>query len=163
MMQPDKLIRIAVWWLSLFTATAASAGEVYKWKDADGRVHFGDKPVGTRAESVELRPSHSAPPGVGPELEAARRERTARLLNEYAVERSEREEARAIAQAATAKRRQRCTEARREQVELEHSSYLYTRDDNGNKQVLPDSEIRQERAKMAALTQALCKGDAGGH
>lgn len=162
-MQPDRLIRLAVWWLPLFTASAAIAGEVYKWKDADGRVHFGDKPDGTRAESVELRPSQSAPQGKGPELEAARRERTARLLNEYAVERSEREEARAKAQAATAERRQRCTEARREQVELEHSAYLYTRDDEGNKQILPDSELRQKRAKVVALAQALCKGEAGGH
>lgn len=30
--------------LAMFAAASASAGEVYKWKDKDGRIHYGDKP-----------------------------------------------------------------------------------------------------------------------
>lgn len=33
---------------------AASAGEVYKWKDKDGRVHYGDRPKDAQAESVTI-------------------------------------------------------------------------------------------------------------
>lgn len=33
---------------------AASAGEVYKWKDKDGRVHYGDRPKDVQAESVTV-------------------------------------------------------------------------------------------------------------
>lgn len=43
--------------LVLFAAlacTAAFAGDVYKWKDSDGHVHYGDKPK-TGGESVEIR------------------------------------------------------------------------------------------------------------
>jgi hypothetical protein len=36
---------------------AASAGEVYKWKDKDGRVHYGDRPKDAQAESVTINPS----------------------------------------------------------------------------------------------------------
>jgi len=38
--------------LSVLACAAASAGEVYKWKDKDGRVHYGDKPKTGEAQSV---------------------------------------------------------------------------------------------------------------
>ncbi|MFN3587513.1 MAG: DUF4124 domain-containing protein [Moraxellaceae bacterium] len=37
----------------LWLAPAASGGQIYSWKDKDGRVHFSDKPVQT-AERVNL-------------------------------------------------------------------------------------------------------------
>lgn len=44
--------------LSMLLACAvASAAEVYKWKDKDGRVHYGDKPKSGDAESVIVAPS----------------------------------------------------------------------------------------------------------
>jgi hypothetical protein len=44
--------------LSLLLACAvASAAEVYKWKDKDGRVHYGDKPKSGQAEALDIEPS----------------------------------------------------------------------------------------------------------
>ena len=44
--------------LSLVLAcAAASAAEVYKWRDKDGRLHYGDKPKDVQAESVMIEPS----------------------------------------------------------------------------------------------------------
>ncbi len=37
---------------ALLACAAASAGEVYKWKDKDGHVHYGDKPKTGQAQSV---------------------------------------------------------------------------------------------------------------
>lgn len=39
-------------------AAAAQAGEVYKWKDKDGRVHYGDKPKYEAAQEVEVKPGN---------------------------------------------------------------------------------------------------------
>jgi hypothetical protein len=39
------------------TCAAASAGEVYKWKDKEGRVHYGDRPKDAQAESIMVAPS----------------------------------------------------------------------------------------------------------
>ena len=36
---------------------AASAGEVYKWRDKDGRLHYGDRPKDAQAESVMVKPT----------------------------------------------------------------------------------------------------------
>ena len=45
--------------LSLVLAcAAASAGEVYKWRDKDGRLHYGDRPK-AGAETVVVNPSSS--------------------------------------------------------------------------------------------------------
>ncbi|MCA0899945.1 MULTISPECIES: DUF4124 domain-containing protein [Microbulbifer] len=48
-----------------FTASPASAGELYRWVDKDGKVHFGDRPPAeAEAESLEgqLKPVNSAEP-----------------------------------------------------------------------------------------------------
>lgn len=41
---------------ALVLSAAAGAGEVYKWVDKDGRVHYGDKPKTTPAEQVAPQP-----------------------------------------------------------------------------------------------------------
>ena len=46
--------------LALFlvvACAAASAGEVYKWRDKDGRLHYGDRPKDAQAESVTVKSS----------------------------------------------------------------------------------------------------------
>ena len=42
--------------LLVLACSAASAGEVYKWRDKDGRLHYGDRPK-EGAESVVVTPS----------------------------------------------------------------------------------------------------------
>ena len=43
--------------LAVLACAAASAGEVYKWKDKDGRVHYGDKPKEGEAQAVTVESS----------------------------------------------------------------------------------------------------------
>jgi len=58
----------------LLVCAAATAGEVYKWKDKDGRIHYGDQPK-HEAESVIVEPSSGS--GEPSEGEAARLAREA--------------------------------------------------------------------------------------
>jgi hypothetical protein len=61
--------------LSVFlVCAAASAGEVYKWKDQDGRVHYGDRPKHD-AEAVNVEPGSGT--GVPTDAEASRQAREA--------------------------------------------------------------------------------------
>jgi hypothetical protein len=41
---------------------AASAGEVYKWKDKDGRLHYGDRPKHIDAAPVLINPDAGGTP-----------------------------------------------------------------------------------------------------
>lgn len=57
----------------LLACAAASAGEVYKWKDKDGRVHYGDKPKHGEAASVIVEAgSGSGVPSPGESTRQAR-------------------------------------------------------------------------------------------
>ena len=64
----------------LFTAliawSAMASAVVYKWSDADGKVHFGDRPPdGVKAEVVEIlgaRQSSTPSPPPAPSPQAAR-------------------------------------------------------------------------------------------
>ncbi|MCC6075803.1 DUF4124 domain-containing protein [Pseudomonas sp. GCM10022188] len=47
--------------LLLFVAGAALAGEVYTWKDANGRTHFSDKPLNQAARALTVTPPPVAP------------------------------------------------------------------------------------------------------
>jgi hypothetical protein len=40
----------------VLACAAASAGEVYKWKDKDGRIHYGDRPKHIDAAPVLINP-----------------------------------------------------------------------------------------------------------
>ena len=41
---------------AVLACATAAAGEVYKWKDKDGRVHYGDKPKTQPAEAIMTSP-----------------------------------------------------------------------------------------------------------
>ncbi|WP_323846336.1 DUF4124 domain-containing protein [Microbulbifer magnicolonia] len=60
----------------LLSGAAACAGELYRWVDAEGKVHFGDRPpLEARAENIggELRPINSAD-APAPQQTASRRQ-----------------------------------------------------------------------------------------
>jgi hypothetical protein len=143
-------------WLILMCGSllhGSQAAEVYRWVDDAGGVHFSDRPQSPGAEKLEVRQGGSEEEA---REESARLERTQRMLDEYAVEREEREVSRAQAEADKEKRTQQCDTASREQVELEYSAYLYTRDKDGNKIILPDSELEQRRKEVAARVAEFC-------
>jgi len=52
-------MRVLLWILAVsgvFSMSVAVAGDVYKWTDADGRVHFGDRlPEGAPAQEIRIQ------------------------------------------------------------------------------------------------------------
>jgi len=56
---------------AVLACATAAAGEVYKWKDKDGRIHYGDKPKTGEVESVTVTPPSGS--GEPSKAEAERR------------------------------------------------------------------------------------------
>jgi hypothetical protein len=52
----ERLAHLAIVLLGMCALSAPSFGQVYKWKDEKGRVHYGDKPPGG---SAEVRTDHN--------------------------------------------------------------------------------------------------------
>lgn len=61
----------------LISSAVASAGEVYKWVDKDGKVHYGDKPKTQPAEAVMAKPGNFPGEPLDPEVEKAAASRNA--------------------------------------------------------------------------------------
>ena len=60
-------------------ATAAQAGEVYKWKDKDGKVHYGDRPK-HEAQALDVPDA----PVLDPAAEKAQADRAAECARKKA-------------------------------------------------------------------------------
>lgn len=55
MFRSSKIIIPAMLYLAVFVFSASLRAEIYKWTDADGNVHFGDKPL-DHAQASEASP-----------------------------------------------------------------------------------------------------------
>lgn len=132
---PAALVAVTLSFLMTFQPDDAVAGDVYKWVDENGKVHFGDKPQANDAEIIEIKPS--APPTAGARQ---RHERTQRVLEAMTAEREEREHASQAAREEATQRKRKCGLARAELNRRQTSSHLFYRDADGNKRVIEGAE-----------------------
>jgi hypothetical protein len=126
--------------LVLTLVSAVATAEVYKWVDADGNVHYGDRPPATgvvpRSMSLPAEPAKDAD-------HEQRSLKQHRLLEAFEAERSERDRAEAETAAARRKRTQECEKARRDLVGFERASIVYTSDESGARIYMNDEERRE--------------------
>ncbi len=138
-------------------AGAALADDIYRWTDADGRVHYGSRPPpGVAAESKSIT---TRPPGDDPAL-TERRERQRRLLESYDYERGREAELAERQRQQDKQRAARCREIERRLRQLDYPGPVYLTDTDGTRQYLNDAERERYRAEMQpAYRQACGKGD----
>ena len=143
-MQRSRLSAVLV----LTLASAFATGEVYKWVDADGNVHYGDRPPAAGVDSRSMPPSPAAPAENADHEQ--RRLKQRRLLQAFEAERAERDRAEAEAAAARAERTQKCDRARRQLARFERANIVYTTDESGARAYMSNGE-RREAAANARL------------
>jgi hypothetical protein len=144
------IISLSAWLFSSFT----HATGIYKWVDARGNVHYGDKPTVETVEKLNIKAQRS---GIPPPNEAERRARQRRLLNVF---QEEREAARAQAQKEKqrkARTQRNCNLARDRLRNLRHAAYLYDLDKQGNRVILSDQKREQAISDTQAAVTRWCK------
>ena len=139
-------------------AANADATEVYRWKDANGVTHYGERPPeGTEAEQVAIR---KAPPVTSAPAVAATDE-PAKPVDESNMSADERAEAarqRAIEAAAEAQRQARevaCARARQNLQVLRQNNYVSLRDGDTTR-TLDAAERDQQIAENEAAETTHC-------
>lgn len=150
-MQPSQLR--AVLTLILVLAGSVATAEVYRWTDADGNVHYGDRPPATGIDphSVPLRPAPAREPD-----HAQRRLKQRRLLEAFEAERAEREQAADEAEAASREHRRNCEKVRRDLARFDRANIVYTTDEAGARIYMSDLERRDAAAKARAWIGRHC-------
>lgn len=127
--------------LLAMAAPHAGAEGVYKWTDAQGRVHFGDRPPGEGRSAPIAPPAAPLEPAAS---EGERAERQQRLLDMYRDERIERQEREAREKAEQEDRRRRCARARDRLAWYEQSGRVYEPTPSGERRYLSDGEVDAE-------------------
>jgi len=143
----------------LFTAAAlafsgaALSGEIYKWTDEDGNVHYEDRPSGHEVELVAFTRSTDSS-SVRASIDARRANEAAR-----ADKRSKRDEdaqAAAEAQLAADQRVEKCQESRTRMETYLTSRRLYKTDEAGERVYLDESQVMDARSKAQDDIQKYC-------
>ncbi len=139
---------------------AAQAGQVYKWVDEDGNVHYSDQapPKGHEAEELIL---DSTTPSADDVRDA--QERTARLKTKHQTSQDQRSEVREqkrmqreLAQAQRVDRKRRCIFARQSLATLTTKLPVYSLDEKGNRVYLNTEERAAEIDRTRADINEFC-------
>lgn len=139
----------------VLAAVGSVAGEIYKWTDENGTVHYGDRPTGT--ESTERLPISSDP------TDPARIQQIVQARHDARAAREEAEAARAASEptpealrAEAEERAQKCTTYKERLQTFITSRRLYRHDENGERIYLDEQETLDARARVQDKVEEYC-------
>ena len=140
---------------ALLCAASAGAGEIYKYTDADGNVHYGDRPTGNPTEErLAIGSRGTDPAAVQARIEA--REARDATRAEARAAREEAEEAAAEERSAAADRAAKCEENRMRLQTYTESRRLYREDENGERDYLDDAGREEAIQQVRDLIDEYC-------
>jgi hypothetical protein len=135
-------------------AGGATAKEIYKWTDAEGNVHYEDRPVGEQAQQVAIASKPTDPARVAAQAQA-RRDAQAKRAEEAAAAAASGPSPEELA-AKAEERTKKCTQYRQTLQKFVVSRRLYREDENGERIYLDDKEAQAARDKVEAQVEEYC-------
>lgn len=148
-------IMIALFAHPLVTATGVAAGEIYRWTDDEGVVHYTQNPPTDREAD---RVKGARPPADDPE---ARNERIDQLREDTATEVYERQygrEAKAEAEARTEQLAEQCSRLRQKRTDFMNNPRIRMQTDDGDYRTLTQEERQARIAKYEKQIARHCEG-----
>jgi hypothetical protein len=139
----------------VMAASGAVSGEIYRWTDADGTVHFGDRPSGASTEvRLSISSSPTDPESVRERVQARNDARAARSSARATTKATEltAEERRAT----EAERKEKCDTYKERLQKFVTSRRLYREDDNGDRVYLDEEETLAARARVQEQVVEYC-------
>ena len=133
---------------------AALSGEIYKWTDEDGNVHYEDRPTGGQVERVALLSKSTDNSSVQASIDARREREDART--EARSKRDEDAKAAADEKMESDQRVAKCQESRTRMEGYLQARRLYNEDESGERVYLDDSQIMDARSKAQDEIQKYC-------
>ena len=141
--------------LTLASAGTAFASDIYKWVDADGNVHYGDRPAGQQSERMAIDSKPTNPSAVSQQYQASMHARVERHETEAgAAEEAAKAEAEKRTEAE--ERSTKCAAARATMERFVRSRRLYQEDDNGERVYLDEAETLAARQRVENQVSEYC-------
>jgi len=140
---------------AMTVSMGAMANEIYKWIDADGNVHYEDRPTGAATEErLDLTYRATDRSSVQARVKSRVDAQTAREEAKSTAAAAEQEAAENAA--AEKQRSDRCDRARARLESYLQARRLYRTDDNGERVYLDDSQSQQARQKAEEQIAEFC-------
>jgi hypothetical protein len=149
-----RKILIACTVAALGFSGAVLSGEIYKWTDDDGNVHYEDRPIGDEVERMDIQSRSTNNSSVQASIDARRERETNRA--EARSKRSEDADSASDEKVAADDRAVKCQKSRARMERYLQARRLYNEDDAGERVYLGDSEIMKAREKAQAEIQKHC-------
>ena len=140
--------------LTLIAASTAYAGDIYKWVDAEGNVHYGDRPNGEQPERLNIVSQSTDRESVQAAAQARVDARTAEA-EEKAAAAAELPSAEDLRNEAK-QRAEKCATYKTQMQQLVTSRRLYREDENGERVYLDDSEALAARERVEKQISEFC-------
>jgi hypothetical protein len=141
--------------MAMTAAGAVAAGEIYKWTDAEGNVHFGDRPSGAATEErLAINSSATDPDRVRAIVQARNDARSER--NEQKAAAAEAEPTAEDLRAAEAERKEKCSTYKERLQKFVTSRRLYREDESGERVYLDEEETLAARARVQEQVLEYC-------
>ena len=135
--------------------TSAFAGEIYKYVDDEGNVHYVDRPSGESGEE-RMGITYSGTSNAAVTAQVQRRQDYMAALEEARSEKASRREAEAQARAETEARAAKCQESRARLESYLQAHRLYREGEAGEREYLDDEQILEARRKAEEAIQEHC-------
>lgn len=139
-------------------------GELYKWTDAEGKVHYSDQPPPPNIKQpVTVKPRSPAAPTAAPDAAGAAADAPKSYVEQDAefnrrrVEAAEREAAAKKAATEAAEKKKNCEQAKAHLAGLQSGARITRYDEKGERVYLGDAEIAQEAARAKQVADSWCK------
>jgi hypothetical protein len=128
-------------WLCLLLLPGLAAAEIYRWTDANGQVHFGQRPAAPGAQQIEVKPQAVE----RDQLTLERQERTRRF---YDARREEQAQAAVVAAERQAKRAEECRELRKKLTSIAEGRSYYRTAADGQRSYYSDEQVDAARQQL---------------
>ena len=136
-------------------AATATANEIYKWTDAQGNVHYEDRPTGAPTEErIEIRYRRTDSSAVNQRIQA-RLDREAERAEAKSAAAAQEQEA-AEQAAAAEERASTCERAQARLESYKQARRLYRTDANGERVYLDDAQRQEARQKAEEQVAEFC-------
>lgn len=140
--------------LTLIAASTAFAGDIYKWTDKDGNVHYGDRPAGEQPErlAIDSQPTDQDRIHAAAQARVESRAAAAEARAAAAAEGPSKEEL----QAEADQRAEKCATFKARMQQFVTSRRLYREDGNGERVYLDDNEALAARERVENQITEFC-------
>ena len=140
----------------LSASSSTFAGKIYKWTDANGKIHYGERPPGGKAEQIKLKrssPYKSAPA----KASSNKGDASSKFLESVATERKEKKEATDKLAKEKEINDKNCSLARRQVAGLKQGGRKYEVNEQGERAYLDDTAIQDRLNEAKNNVEKWCK------